>query len=58
MCIKLNINEATVKRGEDGYKPEHKFDFIWRKLVHNVNALIKEVCIDITGEKTSWGHQG
>ena len=51
MCIKLNNNEANTKRGKDRYNPAHKFDFIWRTLVHNVNALTKESCIDINGDE-------
>ena len=42
-CIKLNNNEATPKHDKYGYNPAHKFDFIWRALVNNVNALKKEV---------------
>ena len=26
--------------------------------MHNVNALTKEVCLDLTGDETSWGRQG
>ena len=33
------------------------FYFIWKTLVHNVNVITKEACIDITGDETSWGHQ-
>ena len=55
---KLNNNEATQKRGEDGYKPAHKFDLIWRTSVKNFNAPTKEACIYLTGNETSWVHQG
>ena len=56
--IKLNINEATTNRGKDGYKPSHKFDFIWRTLVHNVNAFTNQACLDLTGDEKIWGNQG
>ena len=57
-CIKLNNNEATPKRGESGYDPAYKYDFIWDVLVHNVNAISKSAGQDLAGDETSWGHQG
>lgn len=56
--IKVNNNEATLKRVEYGYNPAHKFDFIWRTLVNNLNVITKEACLDISADETSWGHQG
>ena len=26
--------------------------------MHNVNALTKEACLNLTGDETRWGHQG
>ena len=54
----MNNNEATPKRGESGYDPAYKYDFIWDVLVHNVNAISKSAGQDLAGDETSWGHQG
>jgi len=56
--LKLNNNEKTPKRGETGYEPAHKFDYLWKTIVHNVNAVTKQAYLNLTGDETSWGHQG
>eukprot|EP00957_Ditylum_brightwellii_P188523 14352308-Ditylum_brightwellii.AAC.1 len=56
--LKLNNNEKTSKRGEAGYDPAHKFDFLWKTIVHNFNAVTKQARLDLTGDETSWGNQG
>jgi hypothetical protein len=56
--LKLNNNEKTPKKGETGYEPAHKFDYLWKTIVHNVNAVTKQAYLNLTGDETSWGHQG
>ena len=39
--VKLNMNSTCPKRGEPGYDPAYKFDFIYKTLVHNMNRISK-----------------
>jgi hypothetical protein len=41
-----------------GYDPTYKYDFLYKVLVHNVNAITKTCGLDVCGYETSWGHQG
>ena len=52
--IKLCDNRMCPKRGEEGYDPAYKFDFIWKVLVHNVNAITKEAELDLCGDETTY----
>ena len=56
--FKLCNNDTAKKRGEDGYDPAYKYDFIYRTIVDNVIALTKKAELDLTGDETSWAHQG
>jgi hypothetical protein len=55
---KLNDNSTTKKRGEDGYDPCFKYDYIFKVITHNVCALTERASLDLCGDETSWGHQG
>jgi len=55
---KLCDNGRAKKRGEEGYNPAYKYDFIYEVLVHNVNALTKHAELDLCGDETTWGHGG
>eukprot|EP00957_Ditylum_brightwellii_P051947 3940229-Ditylum_brightwellii.AAC.1 len=46
------------KKGGAGYNPAYKCDYLWKTIVNNVNAVTKQACLDLTGDKISWGHQG
>ena len=52
--LKLCDNRACPKRGEDGYDPAYKFDYIWKCLVHNVNAVSKKAELDLCGDETTY----
>lgn len=49
---KLCNNRESAKRGEEGYDPAYKYDFIFATIIKNINALTKKAnddqCIDET----------
>ena len=49
---------SAQKRGSPEYDPAYKYDFIYKVLFHNVNALTKYAELDLTGDETTWGHGG
>ena len=51
---KLCNNSTAPKRGEEGYDPTYKYDYIFKTIVHNINLLSKLGELDITGDETSW----
>ena len=51
-------NEAVPKKGQPGYDPAYKYDYLYKVLIHNVNALTKTAELDMTGDETTWGHGG
>ncbi len=55
---KLCNNLTAKKRGEDGYDPAYKFDYIYDTIVHNVNALTLNVGLDLCADETSYGFNG
>ena len=56
--LKLNNNALSPKRREVGYDPAYKYDMIYRTVVDNVIALTRSAYMDLTGDETSWAHQG
>ena len=52
--IKLCNNSTAKKRGEEGYDPAYKFDYIWATIVHNINAITKEAELDLCGDESSY----
>ena len=52
--VKLNMNSTCPKRGEPGYDPAYKFDFIYKTLVHNVNCTSKHAESNQCGDETTW----
>jgi len=55
---KLCNNLTSPKKGEDGYDPAYKYDFIFRTLFHNVNVLSLYACPNQCGDETTFGYQG
>ena len=51
---KLCNNNTAPKRGQPGYDPAYKFDYIYKCIVHNVNALTKQAGLDLCGDETTW----
>ena len=56
--IKLNNNQASPKRGKDGYDPASKYDLIYKTIVDNTNAITESACLDLAGDEQTWGFQG
>ena len=51
---KLCFNNLAAKKGEDGYDPAYKFDYIYCCRVHNVNSITAEAELDLCGDETTW----
>ena len=51
---KLCNNDVAPKKGEEGYNPCYKYDYIYKVIVHHGNQLSKRSELDITGDETSW----
>lgn len=56
--VKLCNNLTAKKKGEDGYDPAYKYNYIFDTIVKNVNALSLYACLDLCGDETTFGHQG
>lgn len=55
---KLNDNQQAKKRGEEGYDPAYKYDYIFNAIIHNVRAISERASLDLCGDETTWGQQG
>jgi hypothetical protein len=56
--LKLNNNQESPKRGEEGYNPAFKFDMLYDVMISNLNAITKHAEADQCGDETTWGHGG
>ena len=56
--FKLNNNMTTKQRGQEGYDPCAKYDFIYKCLIYNMNYLTLRADLDATIDETSWGFGG
>jgi hypothetical protein len=56
--FKLNNNIISKPRGQPGYDPCSKYDFIFQCLVCNMNYLTLVADGDGTIDETSWGFGG
>lgn len=55
---KMCNNLTSKKRGEDGYNPAYKYDYLFKTLVHNVNAMTLQAGLDLAGDETTFGFNG
>jgi hypothetical protein len=55
---KLCDNELAPKKGEEGYDPGYKFDYIFKCIVNNINELSYSADLDLCGDETTWAHNG
>jgi hypothetical protein len=55
---KLCDNEAAPKKGEEGYNPGYKFDYIYKCIINNINELSYSSDLDLCGDETTWAHNG
>ena len=57
--FKLNNNLTdTKKKGDDGYDPCCKYNFIYKVLVHNMNNVSISADLDATVDESTWGFGG
>ncbi|KAG7366540.1 hypothetical protein IV203_029210 [Nitzschia inconspicua] len=56
--LKLNDNKTVKKKGEEGYEPAYKYDFIFDVVCHNVRVITDTASLDLCGNELSWAHQG
>ena len=56
--IKLCNNKDAPKCSDTNYGPAYKFYFVNKAIVHNVNAIIKWVDLEKSGDNNTWGHVG
>ena len=55
---KLCNNLTAPKRGQPGYDPAYKYDFIYKTIVHNINALTLFAGLDLCGDESTFGFNG
>ena len=56
--MKFWNNKDAPKCGDTNYYPAYKFDFIYKAIVHNVNAIKKRADLEQSGDETTWRHGG
>ena len=56
--LKLCHNMQATPRGQPGYDPCFRYDFILKSLVFNTNQVTKKAPDDATGDETTWGYGG
>jgi len=50
----LNNNLTATKRGDPDHDPCQKYDYIYKCIVHNTNAMTKHASLDLCGDETTW----
>ena len=58
LVVKLCNNKDSPKHGDTNYDPYYKFDFIYKDIFHNANAITKLADMEQSGDETTWGHCG
>jgi hypothetical protein len=56
--IKVCDNETALRRGQDGYKPACKYDYLFFAVIKNLNEVTVQVELDLCGDETIYGHMG
>ena len=56
--MKLCDNSTAPKRGDPGYDPAFKYDYIFKTIVHNTNAITRNAGADLCCDETTFGHMG
>jgi hypothetical protein len=56
--IKLCDNFDRPMRGQDGYKPANKYDYVFKCIVDNTNTITEKAGLDLCGDETTFGHMG
>jgi hypothetical protein len=55
---KVCDNATAPKKGEEGYNPGYKFDYIFKCIINNINELSHSSDLDLCGDETTWAHNG
>ena len=55
-AVKLNDNNKSPKRGEEGYDPAYKYDYAFKTICANTNAFTYEAGLDQCGDETTIAH--
>ena len=56
--FKMNNNLMDAKKGDAGYNPCSKYDFIYKVLIHNMNYVTQFADLDATIDESTWGFGG
>ena len=56
--LKLCDNETAPKRGQDGYEPAYKYNYLFFAIIENLNAVTERAELDLCGDETTYGHMG
>jgi hypothetical protein len=49
---------VITKKGDNGYNPGYKFDYIFKCIIINMNELSHSSDLDLCGDETTWAHNG
>jgi hypothetical protein len=53
-AYKLNLNTTSARRGEPGYNPSYKYDYIYKIIINNTNLFTNEAYLDLWGDQALW----
>ena len=53
-AIKLNNNLTATKRGDPNHDPCQKYDYTYKCICYNTNAITKHASLDLCGDETTW----
>jgi hypothetical protein len=56
--FKINNNMVEPKRGQPGFDPCNKYDYIFKTLVYNMNYFTKQADMDFGLDESTWGFGG
>jgi hypothetical protein len=51
----INLNSTTAKRGQEGYDPDYKYDYIYDTVIKNVSYFTEYADQDLCGDKKKLG---
>jgi hypothetical protein len=50
--------QAAPKKGDEGYNPGYRFDYIFKRIINNINELSHSSALNLCGDETTWAHNG
>jgi hypothetical protein len=57
-CRKLCDEDKHPKRGEEGYDPAYKFDYLYECMTYNINRMTKRANVRQTVDEFTWAFGG